>query len=55
MRVCLCIPPCGCLRHTYAAELEDAGLAVSEISKLLGHSSAAVTARYLTTSPTTTS
>jgi integrase len=47
MRVCLCIPPCGCLRHTYAAELEDAGLTVSEISKLLGHSSAAVTARYL--------
>jgi site-specific recombinase XerD len=35
------------LRHTYAAELEDAGLTVSEISKLLGHSSAAVTARYL--------
>jgi site-specific recombinase XerD len=35
------------LRHTYAAELEAAGLTVSEISKLLGHSSAAVTARYL--------
>lgn len=35
------------LRHTYAAELEDAGLTVLEISKLLGHSSAAVTARYL--------
>jgi site-specific recombinase XerD len=35
------------LRHTYAAELEDAGLTVSEISDLLGHSSVAVTARYL--------
>jgi site-specific recombinase XerD len=35
------------LRHTYAVELEAAGLTVSEISKLLGHSSIGVTARYL--------
>jgi integrase/recombinase XerD len=34
------------LRHTDAAGLEDARLTVSEISKLLGHSSTAVTARY---------
>lgn len=35
------------LRHTYADELEKAGLPVSTISKLLGHSSVAVTSRYL--------
>jgi len=35
------------LRHTYADELEKAGLPVSTISKLLGHSSIAVTSRYL--------
>lgn len=35
------------LRHTYAVELEQAGLPVSKISKLLGHSSIAVTSRYL--------
>jgi integrase/recombinase XerD len=35
------------LRRAYAAQLEDAGLTVSEISRLLGHSSAAVTGRYL--------
>jgi integrase/recombinase XerD len=35
------------LRHTYADELEKAGLPVSVISKLLGHSSVAVTSRYL--------
>ena len=34
-------------RHTYASELEAAGVPVSVISKLLGHSSLAVTARYL--------
>jgi|ERR1022692_3147283 site-specific recombinase XerD len=35
------------LRHTFAVELEDAGTPVTVISKLLGHSSVAVTARYL--------
>jgi integrase/recombinase XerD len=35
------------LRHTYAVELEAAGVPVTTISKLLGHSSVAVTARYL--------
>ena len=35
------------LRHTYAVELEAAGTPVTIISKLLGHSSVAVTARYL--------
>lgn len=35
------------LRHTYAWELEQAGVPVSVISDLLGHSSIAVTARYL--------
>jgi site-specific recombinase XerD len=35
------------LRHTYAVELEAAGTPVTVISKLLGHSSVAVTARYL--------
>jgi integrase/recombinase XerD len=35
------------LRHTYAFELEQAGTPVTVISKLLGHSSVAVTARYL--------
>ena len=34
-------------RHTYAVELERAGVPVSQISKLLGHSSIAVTSRYL--------
>ena len=37
------------LRHTFAAELEAAGVPVTTISKLLGHSSVAVTARYWTT------
>lgn len=35
------------LRHTFAAELEAAGVPVSVISKLLGHSSIAVTSVYL--------
>jgi site-specific recombinase XerD len=35
------------LRHTYAVELEEAGLPVTKISKLLGHSSVSVTSRYL--------
>lgn len=35
------------LRHSYAVELENAGVPVSQISKLLGHSSIAVTSRYL--------
>jgi site-specific recombinase XerD len=35
------------LRHTFAVELETAGTPVTVISKLLGHSSVAVTARYL--------
>lgn len=34
-------------RHTFAAELEQAGTPVTVISKLLGHSGIAVTARYL--------
>lgn len=35
------------LRHTFASELEKAGVIVTEISKLLGHHSIAVTSRYL--------
>jgi integrase/recombinase XerD len=35
------------LRHTFAVELEASGTPVTVISKLLGHSSVAVTARYL--------
>ena len=35
------------LRHTFAVELEQAGAPVTTISKLLGHSSIAVTSRYL--------
>jgi site-specific recombinase XerD len=35
------------LRHTFAVELERAGTPVTVISKLLGHSSIAVTSRYL--------
>ncbi len=35
------------LRHTYAVELEQHGTPVTVISKLLGHSSVAVTSRYL--------
>jgi site-specific recombinase XerD len=35
------------LRHTFAWELERAGTPVTVISALLGHSSVAVTARYL--------
>jgi site-specific recombinase XerD len=35
------------LRHTFAVELEAQGVPVTTISKLLGHSSVAVTARYL--------
>lgn len=35
------------LRHTFANELRAAGMDVVEISKLLGHSSIAVTNRYL--------
>lgn len=35
------------LRHTFAFELERSGMPVGTISKLLGHSSVAVTARYL--------
>jgi site-specific recombinase XerD len=34
-------------RHTFAVELEMAGTPVTVISKLLGHSSVSVTARYL--------
>jgi site-specific recombinase XerD len=34
-------------RHTFAVELEAAGTPVTTISKLLGHSSVAVTSRYL--------
>ena len=35
------------LRHTFAVELEAAGATVTEISKLLGHSSISITSRYL--------
>jgi integrase/recombinase XerD len=35
------------LRHTFACELEQAGMTLTEISKLLGHSSVAITHRYL--------
>jgi len=35
------------LRHTYAAELERSGMRLLQISRLLGHSSVAVTDRYL--------
>jgi integrase/recombinase XerD len=35
------------LRHTFAVELEATGMPVTRISELLGHSSIAVTARYL--------
>jgi integrase/recombinase XerD len=35
------------MRHTFADELRAAGMDVGAISKLLGHSSIAVTARYL--------
>jgi integrase/recombinase XerD len=35
------------LRHTFAWELEQAGVPVTVISALLGHSGVAVTARYL--------
>jgi integrase len=35
------------LRHTHATELADEGTAVNGISKQLGHSSSAVTARYI--------
>ena len=35
------------LRHTYATELEASGMRVLQISRLLGHSSIAVTDRYL--------
>jgi site-specific recombinase XerD len=35
------------LRHTFADELRAAGMDVGAISKLLGHSSIAVTSRYL--------
>lgn len=33
--------------HTFAVELEQAGTPVTVISKLLGHSTIVVTARYL--------
>jgi site-specific recombinase XerD len=35
------------LRHTFAAELEASGTPVTKISRQLGHSSIAVTSRYL--------
>jgi integrase len=35
------------LRHTFAVDCERSGMTVTQISELLGHSSVAVTARYL--------
>ena len=39
--------PSACVRHTFAWELEQARVPITVISALLGHSSIAVTARYL--------
>jgi site-specific recombinase XerD len=35
------------LRHTFAFQLQEQGVPVATISKLLGHSSVSVTGRYL--------
>ncbi|MGB1017232.1 MAG: tyrosine-type recombinase/integrase, partial [Nannocystaceae bacterium] len=41
------IPTIHCMRHTYATLLEDQGLPVSHIQRLLGHSSIQSTLRYI--------
>lgn len=41
------IPTLHCIRHTYATLLEEQGLPVSHIQRLLGHSSMDTTMRYI--------
>ncbi len=41
------VPTIHCIRHTYATLLEEKGLPVSHIQRLLGHSSMETTLRYI--------
>ena len=41
------VPTIHCMRHTYATLLEDKGLPVSHIQRLLGHTSIKSTLRYI--------